>query len=87
MRKDGRTRDSGTLLRHAVGGLVLGVLLGYVVAWVLPRRREAPEGAYQAPVPERVELPADVDVTAAGWSARQRTNSPELLAPLAEGAR
>jgi hypothetical protein len=49
--------DRKALLRNAFGGLLFGVLLGYVAAWVLPRRRPAVEGSYEAPVPARLDLP------------------------------
>ena len=50
-----------------------------------PRRRPAIEGTYEAPVPERIDLPADVDLTLVGLSARQRSASPELHRTQPEG--
>ena len=78
-------QSPGALLRKAAGGLLLGMLLGYLAAWVAPRRRPAQEGAYEAPVPERIELPQDVDLTLAGVPARQRSTSPDLRRPQPEG--
>ena len=78
-------RTPAALLRKAAGGLLLGLLLGYLAAWVAPRRRPAHEGSYEAPVPERIELPQDVDLTLVGVPARQRSASPDLRSAQPEG--
>ncbi|MFC6007247.1 hypothetical protein [Angustibacter luteus] len=64
---------------------MLGLLLGYVAAWVTPRRRPAHEGTYEAPVPQRIDLPSDVDLTLVGVPGRQRRSSPDLRSALPEG--
>ena len=51
-----------------------------------PRRRPVSEGMYEAPVPERIELPSDVDLTLVGVPARQRSASPDLRSTQPEGA-
>jgi hypothetical protein len=80
MREDVRRgrQGSAALMRNAAGGLLLGLLLGYVAAWVLPRRREVPEGGYQAPVPERIDLTTDLDLTLVGVPGRQRTGEHDV---------
>jgi hypothetical protein len=73
MREDVSRDHQGlaALLKNAAGGLLLGLLLGYLAAWVLPRRRPVPEGGYEAPVPERIELPPVIDLSLV--PGRQRT--------------
>ena len=78
-------RTPAALLKRTAGGLLLGLLLGYLVAWVAPRRRPASEGTYEAPVPERIELPSDVDLTLLGVPAHQRSASPDLRSAQPEG--
>jgi hypothetical protein len=78
-------RTPAALLRKAAGGLLLGLLLGYLVAWVAPRRRPVSEGAYEAPVPERIDLPSDIDLTLVGVHTRQRSTSTDLRSTQPEG--
>ncbi|WP_426564239.1 hypothetical protein ACPPVT_22365 [Angustibacter sp. McL0619] len=86
MREDVRRRHRGpaALMRNAAGGLMLGLLLGYVAAWVLPRRRPVPAGGYEAPVPERIELPVELDLRL--MPGRQRTPA-DVRTPEPEGSR
>src|SRR3954449_7236830 len=87
MREDVRRTQQGpaALLKNAAGGLLLGLLLGYVAAWVLPRRRPVPAGGYQAPVPERIELPVELDLRLV--PGRQRTAAHDVRTPLPEASR
>jgi hypothetical protein len=89
MREDVRGGHQGpaALMRYAAGGLLLGLLLGYVAAWVLPRRREVPEGGYLAPVPERIDLSTDLDLTLVGVPGRQRTGEHDVRTPEPEASR
>jgi hypothetical protein len=52
------------LLRHVGTGLVVGSLVGYLVALLLPRRHRAPAGTYLAPIPPQrgVDLDLDLDL-------------------------
>ena len=72
----------------AAGGLLLGLLLGYLAAWVLPRRRPVREGAYEAPVPERIDLPSRHRPDAVGGSPRDSAAPrPDLAWPQPEACR
>jgi hypothetical protein len=75
-----------TLVRVAEG-LLLGLLLGYVAAWVLPRRRETAEGAYEAPIPEQIVLPKDIDLRVGLMPGRQRTVEHDLRVAEPEATR
>ena len=79
-------RTPSTPMRVAQG-LLLGLLLGYVAAWVLPRRREPVEGAYEAPIPEQIVLPRDIDLRVGFMPGRQRMVEHDLRVAEPEATR
>lgn len=61
MRATGRSRRGLPMrvVRHVLGGLLTGAVVGYLAALILPRRYPAPAGTYQAPIPPQADLLGD----------------------------